>query len=86
MIFLGGAELICGELVLPTMSDPAPDCRLATLDIAAFKTCVNVGFIPQARQGGRGVCAFAVVGSKFDGTGFGKLHIVQTHVAALACG
>jgi hypothetical protein len=27
-----------------------------------------------------------VVGSKFDGTGLGKLHIVQTHVAALACG
>lgn len=41
--------------------------------------------IPQARHGGNGVCAVAVVGSKLEGTGLGKLHIVQTHVAALAC-
>lgn len=27
------------------------------------------------------MCAFAVAGSKFDGTGFEKLHIVQTQVA-----
>ncbi|KUI53820.1 hypothetical protein VP1G_10578 [Cytospora mali] len=35
-------------------------------------------------HGGRGVLAFAVEGSKFDGTGFEKLHMTQTHVAALA--
>lgn len=29
---------------------------------------------------------FAVAGSKFDGTGFEKLQIVQTHVAVLAGG
>lgn len=28
--------------------------------------------------------AFAVAGSKFDGTGFEKLHMVHTHVAVLA--
>ena len=37
--------------------------------------------IPQARHGGKGVWAFAVPGSKFDGTGLEKLHIGQTHVA-----
>ena len=40
--------------------------------------------MPQAKQGGKGVCAFAVWGSKFDGTGFEKLHIVHTQVAVLA--
>jgi hypothetical protein len=42
--------------------------------------------MPQARQGGNGVYSFAVVGSKLDGTGFGKLHIVQTHVADVTDG
>ena len=42
--------------------------------------------IPQARQGGSGVYAVAVVGSKLDGTGFGKLHIEQIHVAVLGWG
>lgn len=37
--------------------------------------------MPHAKHGGRGVCALAVAGSKFDGTGFEKLHIVQTQVA-----
>lgn len=37
--------------------------------------------MPQARHGGRGVCELAAVGSKFAGTGFEKLQIVQTHVA-----
>lgn len=39
--------------------------------------------MPQARQGGSGVWAFAVEGSKLDGTGFEKLQMVQTHVAVL---
>ncbi len=43
--------------------------------------CGKVGLMPQARQGGRGVWAFAVDGSKFDGTGFEKLQMVQTQVA-----
>lgn len=47
----------------------------------AFKTCVRAGLIPQAKQGGRGVSSLAVAGSKLDGTGFGKLQIVQTQVA-----
>jgi hypothetical protein len=78
-------ELRCNELILLTLSSTALDWRLATFAIAAFNTCVNAGFIPQARHGGNGVCAVAVVGSKLDGTGLGKLHIVQTHVAVLAC-
>lgn len=40
--------------------------------------------MPQARHDGSGVCAFAVAGSKLEGTGFEKLHMVQTQVAALA--
>lgn len=42
--------------------------------------------MPQARQGGRGVCALADVGSKLDGTGFEKLHIAQTQVALVTVG
>ena len=63
-----------------------PSCLLVALDIVAFRTCVNVGLMPQAKQGGSGVCALAVVGSKLEGTGFEKLQIVQTHVAVLAGG
>lgn len=51
--------------------------------MAAFSICCRVGLIPQARHGGRGVCAFAVVASKLAGTGLEKLHILQTQVAAV---
>lgn len=57
------------------------DERLLAFVIAAFSTCAKVGLIPQARHGGRGVWAFAAAGSKFEGTGLEKLHMVQTHVA-----
>jgi hypothetical protein len=40
--------------------------------------------MPQARHGGNGVWALAVVGSKFDGTGFEKLQMGQTQVALFA--
>lgn len=43
--------------------------RLFAFVMAAFKTCVRVGLMPQARHGGNGVCEFAAVGSKFEGTG-----------------
>lgn len=49
--------------------------------MAALSTCVSDGLMPQARHGGKGVCALAEVGSKFDGTGLEKLHIVHTQVA-----
>ena len=39
--------------------------------------------MPQAKQGGNGVRAFAVAGSKFDGTGFENEHIGHTHVALM---
>jgi len=58
--------------------------------MAALTTCTNGGFIPQARQGGSGVFALAILGSKFDGTGFENEQIGQIHVAlgslAAACG
>lgn len=60
------------------------DCLLVALFMAAFSTWVKAGFIPHARQGGRGVRALAVAGSKFEGTGFEKLQMVHTHVAELA--
>lgn len=63
-----------------------PGRRLAALDMAAFRTCVRVGLMPHARHGASGVCAFAVAGSKLEGTGFEKLQIVQTHVAVAAGG
>lgn len=37
--------------------------------------------MPQARHGVSGVCAFAAAGSKLEGTGLEKVHIVQTQVA-----
>lgn len=64
----------------------AATCLLATFDIAALSMCGKAGFMPHARHDGSGVCAFAVVGSKLDGTGFGKLHMVQIHVAEPVCG
>lgn len=60
--------------------------RLLAFDIAAFRTWLKVGLIPQARQGARGVWALAVVGSKLEGTGLEKLQIVQTQVAAVTVG
>lgn len=92
---LGGLLRAAGDPLLPAADPALPDwprgrigrgdgtaCLLVALLIAAFNTWVRAGLIPQARHGGRGVWAFAVEGSKFDGTGFEKLHIVQTHVAA----
>jgi hypothetical protein len=49
--------------------------------MAALTTCSSGGFIPHARHGGSGVRAFAVDGSKLDGTGLEKEHIGHTHVA-----
>jgi hypothetical protein len=60
--------------------------RLLALLMAALRTCARLGLIPQARHGGRGVCALAEAGSKFEGTGLEKLHIVHTHVAVDTAG
>lgn len=67
--------------------EPVPEgaWRLVALLMDAFRTWVNAGLMPQAKHGGRGVWTFAVVGSKLDGTGFGKLQMVQTQVADVAC-
>lgn len=57
--------------------------RFVAFEIAAFRTSANGGFMPQAKHGGRGLCAFAVAGSKFAGTGFENEHIGHIHVAEL---
>lgn len=70
------------------------DCAAAALPagrfdmaaIAALVTCTSGGLIPHARHGGKGVLAFAVAGSKFDGTGFEKEHIGQIQVAFVSLG
>lgn len=76
----------CGRIGvgLPLPDIEFADCLFVALEMVAFKTCVRAGLIPHAKQGGRGVCSLAVVGSKLDGTGFGKLQMVQTHVAEVA--
>jgi hypothetical protein len=48
--------------------------------IAAFRTWLNGGFMPQVRHAGMGEFEVAVLASKLDGTGFEKEHIGQTHV------
>lgn len=53
--------------------------------IVAFSTVVSGGFIPHAKQGGSGVDAVAVAGSKLDGTGLENEHMGQTHVAFTLC-
>ena len=58
--------------------------RFVALKIAAFRTRASGGFIPHAKHGANGLCALAVVGSKFEGTGFENEHIGQIHVAELA--
>lgn len=42
--------------------------------------------MPQAKQGGIGVDAVAVEGSKFEGTGFENEQMGQTQVALMALG
>lgn len=56
-------------------------CLFVIAAIAAFTTWVNGGSMPHAKHGGNGVRAFAVAGSKFEGTGFEKEQIGHTQVA-----
>jgi len=65
-------------------AEPFDRCDAAA--IAALRIVVNSGLIPHARQGGSGVDAFAVAGSKLDGTGFENEQIRQTQVAGTDCG
>lgn len=55
--------------------------RLVAAVIAALRIVASGGLIPHARQGGIGVDAVAVDGSKLEGTGLEKVHIGHTHVA-----
>lgn len=54
--------------------------------IAALRTVVNGGLMPQARHGGKGVVAEAVVVSKFEGTGLENEHIGHIQVALTGFG
>lgn len=49
--------------------------------MVALSTTANGGLIPQARHGGRGVEAFALLVSKFEGTGLEKEQIGHIQVA-----
>lgn len=70
------------DVPLPSSFDGrAGGCRFDMAEMAALTTCTSGGFIPQARHGGRGVRAFAVDGSKLDGTGLEKEHMGHTQVA-----
>jgi hypothetical protein len=60
--------------------------RLVLAEMAAFSTCGKSGLMPQVRQGGSGNASVAIVGSKLDGTGFGKEQMVQIHVPRSSCG
>lgn len=55
--------------------------RFEAAAMVAFKMMVSGGLIPHARQGGRGVEAVAVAGSKLEGTGLENEQMGQTHVA-----
>ena len=82
-----GLPLLLLLLLLPPAWLLSEICgRLAALDMTALRTCVSVGGMPQARQGGICVCALSDSGSKLDGTGFEKLQMEHTHVAAAAGG
>jgi hypothetical protein len=58
--------------------------RFALAATAALSTSANGGFIPQAKHGGSGKASVAMVGSKFEGTGFEKEQIGQTQVPITA--
>lgn len=81
MSSVGRDCLCCGKGL-----DVGPLGRLAMAAMAALTTCTRGGLMPHARQGDNGVCAFAVAGSKFDGTGFEKEQIGQIHVALASRG
>lgn len=70
-----GALFVENESVIPV------ELLFVAAAIVAFNTVVRGGLMPHARQGGSGVAAVAVAGSKLDGTGFEKEQIGHTHVA-----
>lgn len=54
--------------------------------IAAFRTVVYGGLIPQAKHGGKWEDAAGAAASKFDGTGFENEQIGQIQVAFIGLG
>lgn len=54
--------------------------------IAALRTVVNGGLIPQARHGGKLTAGVAVVVSKFEGTGLENEQMGQIQVALIGFG
>ena len=56
------------------------ECRPEADEMTAFKTWAKVGLIPQAKQGGSGVYALAVVTSKFEGSGLESEQMEQIQV------
>ena len=54
--------------------------------MAAFRTVVSGGFIPQAKQGDKSVAELALAGSKCGDTGLEKEHIGHIHIAFAGLG
>lgn len=76
--------LICsswGALFVELKPEIPVELLFVAAAIVAFSTIVSGGLMPQARQGGSGVEAVAVAGSKLEGTGFENEQMGQTHVA-----
>lgn len=71
------------EFALPENSSSGCWGRILfdTAATAAFSTTANGGLIPQARHGGRGMEALALLGSNFEGTGLEKEQIGHIQVA-----
>jgi hypothetical protein len=70
-----------GRLLVELESAIPVELLLVAAAIVAFSTIVSGGLMPHARQGGSGVEAVAVAGSKLEGTGFENEQMGQTHVA-----
>ena len=67
--------------VAASLGGSAGACRFDMAAMVALSTWTSGGLMPHARHGGRGVRAFAVVGSKLEGTGFEKEQMGHTQVA-----
>jgi len=80
VLFSTGNELKLGKGKSRLAEEP-----VAAL-MAALRTVVNGGLMPQAKHGGKGVAVVAVVVSKFEGTGLENEHMGHIQVALTGFG
>jgi hypothetical protein len=83
---VGAVVCFCWSRLFVALESAIPvELLFVAAAIVAFSTIVSGGLIPHARQGGSGVKAVAVAGSKLEGTGFENEQMGQTHVALMLC-